>query len=175
MGRCGVLCYLDGCGHGAAGAGLGSAAGAAGEGEGMMMADVLEPAVHHSIIVVDVEGFGARQRTRADQGAIRHGLYQALQLAFSRSRIGWDDCYSEDRGDGALILVPAQVPKTVLAAGVPGELAAAVRAHNQAHGPNARMRLRLALHGGEVLYDAHGVTGTAVNHAFRLLEADPLK
>jgi hypothetical protein len=139
------------------------------------MADVLEHAVHHSIVLVDVEGFGVRHRTRAHQGAIRHGLYQALQLAFTRSRIGWDDCYREDRGDGVLILVPAQVPKTVLATGVPGELAAAVRAHNQVHDRNARMRLRLALHGGEVLHDAHGVTGIAVNLAFRLLDAGPLK
>jgi hypothetical protein len=139
------------------------------------MAHVLEPAVHHSIILVDVEGFGARHRTRQDQGAIRHGLYQALQLAFSRSRICWDDCYHEDRGDGVLILVPPQVPKTVLAAGVPGELAAAVHSHNQVHDPNARMRLRLALHAGEVLHDAYGVTGTAVNLTFRLLEAGPLK
>jgi hypothetical protein len=123
-------------------------------------ADVLGPAVHHSIVVVDVEGFGARHRTRADQAAIRHGLDQALELAFSRSGVGWDDCYREDRGDGVLILVPVQVPKAVLAAGLPGQLAAAVRAHNQVHGPDARMRLRLALHGGEVLHDAHGVTGT---------------
>src|ERR1700733_1683734 len=63
---------------------------------GLMMVDVLEPTMHHSIVLVDVERFGARHRTRADQGAIRHGLYQALQLAFSRSRIGWDDCYRED-------------------------------------------------------------------------------
>ena len=139
------------------------------------MADVPGPAVHHSIVLVDVEGFGARHRTRADQGAIRHGLYQALQLAFTRSRVGWDECYREDRGDGVLILVPPQVPKAVLAAGVPGELAAAVRAHNQGHGPDARMRLRLALHGGEVAHDAYGVTGTAVTLAFRLLEAGQLK
>jgi hypothetical protein len=74
-----------------------------------------------------------------------------------------------------LILVPPQVPKAALAAAVPGELAAAVHAHNEVHDPNARMRLRLALHGGEVLYDAYGVTGTAVNLAFRLLEAGQLK
>jgi tetratricopeptide (TPR) repeat protein len=141
----------------------------------LVMADALEPAVHCSIVCVDVEGFGARRRTRADQGAIRHGLYQALQAAFTRSGAGWDDCYREDRGDGVLILVPPQVPKAVLAAGVPGALAAAVRAHNQLHGPDARMRLRLVLHGGEVAHDAYGVTGTAVNLAFRLLEAGQLK
>ena len=139
------------------------------------MADVPGPAVHRSIVLVDVEGFGARHRTRADQGAIRHGLYRALELAFTRSGVGWDGCYREDRGDGVLILVPPQVPKTVLAAGVPGELAAAVRAHNHGHGRDARMRLRLALHGGEVAHDAYGVTGTAVTVAFRLLEAGQLK
>jgi tetratricopeptide (TPR) repeat protein len=141
----------------------------------LVMADVPGPAVHRSIVLVDVEGFGARHRTRADQGAIRHGLYQALQLAFTRSGVGWDGCYREDRGDGVLILVPPQVPKTVLAAGVPGELAAAVRAHNRGHGRDARLRLRLALHGGEVAHDAYGVSGTAVTVAFRLLEAGPLK
>ena len=54
------------------------------------MVDVLEPAVHRSIVCVDVEGFGARHRTRPDQGAVRHGLYQALQSAFARSGIRWE-------------------------------------------------------------------------------------
>jgi hypothetical protein len=53
------------------------------------MADVLKPAVHHSIVLVDVEGFGTR-RTQAEQAAVRQGLYQALEQAFSRSGIGWD-------------------------------------------------------------------------------------
>jgi hypothetical protein len=89
--------------------------------------------------------------------------------------VDWDDCYHEDRGDGVLILMPPQVPKAALAAGVPAELAAAVHAHNQAHDRNARIWLRLALHAGEVLHDVYGVTGTAVNLAFRLLEAGQLK
>jgi hypothetical protein len=113
------------------------------------MVGVLEPAVHRSIVCVDVEGFGAQHRTRPDQGAVRQGLYQALEGAFARSGICWEDCYCEDRGDGALILVGPQVPKAVLAAGIPSELAAAVRAHNQGCGQGARMRLRLALHGGK--------------------------
>jgi hypothetical protein len=115
--------------------------------------------VHRNVVYVDVEGFGARHRTRPDQVAVRHGLYQALRSAFARAGIGWEGCYREDRGDGALILVAPEVPKAVLAAGVPSELAAAVRAHNQDCAPGARMRL--ALHAGEVSYDAHGVTGMA--------------
>ena len=137
--------------------------------------DVPEPAVHRTIVCVDVEGFGARHRTHPDQVAIRSGLYGALQRAFARPGMGWEDCYREDRGDGALILVASEVPKALLAAGVLGELCGSVREHNQAHDHAARMRLRLALHAGEICHDAHGVTGAAINVAFRLLEAEPLK
>ena len=38
-----------------------------------------------------------------------------------------------------------------------------------------RMRLRVALHAGEVYRDAHGVAGAAVNHAFRLAEAPAVR
>jgi hypothetical protein len=58
---------------------------------------------------------------------------------------------------------------------VPRGLAAALSEHNQAHGQQARIRLRLAVYAGEIHHDAHGVAGTAINMAFRLLEAAPLK
>ena len=51
----------------------------------------------------------------------------------------------------------------------------ALRAHNIAHPGPVRIRLRMALHAGEVRYDEHGVTAAAVNLAFRLLDADALK
>ena len=38
-----------------------------------------------------------------------------------------------------------------------------------------RLRLRMALHAGEVYRDAHGVAGAAVNNAFRLAEAAELR
>ena len=99
----------------------------------------------------------------------------ALAEAFAESGIGWDSCVSEDRGDGALILVPPEVPKTRLVTGLPGMLAAAVTGHNRGSSVPERMRLRVALHAGEVYRDAHGVAGAAVNHAFRLAEAPALR
>jgi|SRR5271157_687576 len=137
--------------------------------------NALAPAVHRAIVGVDVEGFGDRRRTHLDQIAVRDGLYQALEWAFTRAGIDWEQCYHEDRGDGALILVPSEVPKTLLAQGVPAELAAAAADHNLACDQRARIRLRLAMHAGEIHHDRHGVTGTAINTAFRLLEAEPLK
>ncbi len=63
--------------------------------------------------------FGDPSRTNLDQLAARDGLYKALAQAFGSSGIRWRDCVIEDRGDGALILVPPEVPKSLLAARVP--------------------------------------------------------
>ncbi len=132
-------------------------------------------AVHRAIVVVDVEGFGDQRRTNPDQVAVRDGLYQAMQDAFGRAGIPWDSCSHEDRGDGVFVLVPAEVPKALLAEALPSALVTALRAHNGGHPGPEQIRLRMALHAGEVHYDQHGVTAVAVNLAFRLLEADPLK
>ena len=132
-------------------------------------------AVHRAIMVVDVERFGDPARTNLNQLAIREALYTALTEAFAQSGIGWDSCVSEDRGDGARILIPPEVPKTHLVTGLPGLFAAAVTRHNRGSSVPERMRVRVALHAGEVYRDAHGVAGAAVNHAFRLAEAPAVR
>jgi class 3 adenylate cyclase len=133
------------------------------------------PAVHRSIVCVDVEKFTDPHRTHPHQLAVRRGLYDAVRDAFARSRVPWHSCYHEDRGDGMLVLVPPEVPKEVLVTTVPRELARALAAHNRAQPSQARIRLRLAVHAGEVHLDDFGVTGAAVNSAFRLLGTEPLK
>ena len=132
-------------------------------------------AVHRTIVVVDVEGFGDQRRTNPHQVAVRDGLYRAMRDACGQAGIPWDDCGREDRGDGIFILVPAKVPKGLLVEALPSALVAALRAHNDAHPGPERIRLRMALHAGEVHYDEHGVTAAAVTLAFRLLDADALK
>jgi hypothetical protein len=135
----------------------------------------VSPAVHRSIVCVDVEEFGDRRRTNPHQIAVRDGLYNALRMSFDNSEVRWDGCYREDRGDGVLVLVPSEVPKHLLASSLPREVIKALAEHNRTRERLARIRLRLALHAGEVHYDEHGVAGEALNAAFRLLEADCLK
>jgi hypothetical protein len=132
-------------------------------------------AVHRTVVVVDVEGFGDRRRTNAHQVAVRDGLYRVMRDAFDRAGISWDDCDREDRGDGVLVLVPAEVPKSLLVESLPSAMVTGLCGHNRAHPGLERIRLRMALHAGEVCYDEHGVTGASVNLTFRLLEADGLK
>jgi hypothetical protein len=135
----------------------------------------LPPALHRAILGVDVEGYGDRRRTNPDQLAVRDGLYTCLRAAFARSDIPWEACYHEDRGDGALFLIPPDVPKQSLVTRFLEELSTALRLHNEGRTVRTSIRLRLVLHAGEVHRDPYGVAGTAVNVAFRLLEAEPLK
>jgi tetratricopeptide (TPR) repeat protein len=132
-------------------------------------------AVHRTILVVDVEGFGNPQRTNRDQVAVRGGVYRALQVAFEAAGISWDDCDVEDRGDGVFVLAGADVPKAAFVESLPRALATALRRHNRTHLGPERVRLRMALHAGEITYDDFGVTAKSINLAFRLLDAPPLK
>lgn len=131
--------------------------------------------VHRTIVIVDVEGFGDRRRTNPRQLAIRAGLYESLGAAFDAAGVPWEACEHEDRGDGVFVLVPPEVPKARIAERLPPALVGALVAHNAAHPGRERIRLRVALHAGEVHRDDNGVTSAAVNLAFRLLDAPALK
>jgi tetratricopeptide (TPR) repeat protein len=134
-----------------------------------------QPAVHRTILVVDIEGFGDRRRTNSHQVTARDGMYQALRKAFDQSDVSWTDCRYEDRGDGVFILAPAEMPKAPFVDAVPYALAAALCEHNTTHLAEEQIRVRMAVHAGEVAFDDHGVTATSVNLAFRLLDAPPVK
>ncbi|MFD5249359.1 ATP-binding protein [Amycolatopsis sp. NPDC058340] len=130
---------------------------------------------HHLIVVADVEGFGDRRRTGPHQRAVRDGLYKAIESAFGSAGVVWSDCYHEDRGDAVLVLVPGEVDKAVFVETVLPTLVTRLRVHNDTHPDTQRIRLRIALHAGEVGYDEHGVTSSSLTLAFRLCDAPPLK
>lgn len=131
--------------------------------------------VHRTIVVFDVAGFGDRRRTNRHQVAVRKGLYQIVADAFRQAGIPWDVSACQDRGDGIFILLAPEVPKSLLAESLPAALVAELNAHNMAHPRQEQIRLRMALHAGEVSYDEYGVTAASVNLTFRLLDAEPLK
>ncbi|MCE6996271.1 hypothetical protein LZG04_15915 [Saccharothrix sp. S26] len=135
----------------------------------------MKPAVHRTVPAVDVAGFGDQGRSNRDRVAVRDGLYSALLSAFRACGIPWEACHHEDRGDGVLVPAPPDVVKGLFTEVLPDALLAEVRGHDAGRGAAGRMRLRVAVHAGEVQFDDHGVVGVAVNHAFRLLDAPPVK
>ncbi|MEU5993899.1 transporter substrate-binding domain-containing protein [Spirillospora sp. NPDC047418] len=128
--------------------------------------------LHRLIICVDIER--SSELSDSWKAVARQGMYEALRSAFNACEIALDDHDHEDRGDGALIVLSADVPKDRLLSRLPLELVVTLARHNVSE-PRARVRLRIAVHAGEVLKDAHGFVGTAVDKAFRLSEAPPLK
>lgn len=133
------------------------------------------PAVHRTVLVVDVEGYGDGRRTTPHRLAVRDGLYRALRQAFDQAGAPWADCCHQDIGDGLLVLVPAELPKSLFVESLPDALADALRRHNETHLTEERIRLRMALHAGEVVYDDHGMTSPAINLTFRLVAAHALR
>src|SRR5215813_8946090 len=109
-------------------------------------------AVHRTILAVDVEAFGDRHRSNRNQVAVRDGLYHAMQDAFREAGIPWTDHEHEDRGDGIFVLVNSEVPKSLFVEALPSALVAALHVHNGTHASREQIRLRVALHAGEVNY-----------------------
>ncbi|MET0135366.1 MAG: NB-ARC domain-containing protein, partial [Kibdelosporangium sp.] len=73
------------------------------------------------------------------------------------------------------MVVPPEISKVLLLDPLLGCLLAALNEYNRDARLAERIRLRLALHAGEVGMDQHGLSGTDVVLACRLLDADELK
>ncbi|KOX27035.1 hypothetical protein ADK67_14475 [Saccharothrix sp. NRRL B-16348] len=139
------------------------------------MAGTGRHAVHRTMVLVDVERFSAPGRTLHHQLDTRAGLYAVVAEALAAAGVSWEDCHHEDRGDGLFLLIPPEYPKAPLVEVLPEALVRAVRGHNNTSHDSARVRLRLAVHAGEVALDRQGATSTALTEAFRLLDTAPLK
>lgn len=133
------------------------------------------PALHRSVLVVDVADFTDPARTNADQLTIRRGMYGALHRSVGVCGADPGACTIEDRGDGILVLLPSEFPKSHLVTRLPDALVTEVGRHNASAETSASFRLRVALHAGEVHFDDQGVVGDAINLTFRLIEAPALK
>jgi hypothetical protein len=127
------------------------------------------------LFAVDIAGFTGPERDDDIQEWIHNALYQILQAAFNRSGLPWRGCLHEDRGDGALIVIPAAIGAAGLVDPLLERMRGHIRRHNRMSCPAARMQLRVAAHIGLVRHDGHGFVGDAVNQLFLLLDAPPLK
>jgi hypothetical protein len=131
---------------------------------------------HRAIVAVDVASFAVADPALAVAYLrTEQGLFDVLRSAFDESGILWNTCHVEERGDGVLILVPPEFPKVWLADQWQSRLLAGLRRHYATHAPGVRVRLRVALHYGEVHANSDGVISQAANLAFRILDAEAAK
>jgi len=135
----------------------------------------LGPVMETTMLATDIIEFGKRYRDAGAQLRIRHMVYELLVEAFGITGISWWDCHREDRGDGALIVAPPDIEPDRFLDPLIHHLNALLRCYALRADELMDFRLRMAVHFGYVYYDSHGVTGHALTHLFRLLEAPAFK
>jgi hypothetical protein len=131
--------------------------------------------VNCSILYTDVAGYGDPRRDDDDRRVVRDVLYGTLRGAFEAAGVPWTGCRHEDRGDGTLSVVPPSVPVSSLVDPLMPLIADKLRRYNGRAHDAARVQLRAALHTGPVSADENGLTGHALIHGARLLDARILR
>lgn len=117
----------------------------------------------------------SRQIRARQRGALHDLVKQSLFVTGVADAVGEPVV---DRGDGLLTLIrPVDaVPKTLLLSAVVPTLTRLLTQHNNAVAHREpRLRLRLALHAGEVHFDGLGCYGESIDLACRLAEAPETK
>ncbi|HEX2313995.1 MAG TPA: hypothetical protein VHJ17_09690 [Thermomonospora sp.] len=137
--------------------------------------DGWRPSGRCAFFVCDIVDFTDPARSDRVRGHLHESLYAILEGAFTESGIAPSACYQEDRGDGAMVLVPPEVDPALLVHPLADLLRARLLDHNDLAAEAARMRLRVALHLGRATANDRGVVGTDVNHVHRLLDAPAFK
>src|SRR6266567_6220370 len=124
---------------------------------------------------LDVAGFSDPVRNDSDRDVVRAAMYEILRSAFEVSGVPWEACYREDRGDGAVIVVPPTISTHRVVDPLVAELADRLRQYNRRASEVVRIQLRVALHVGPVGKDAEGLTGQALIAAARIVDAPVMK
>lgn len=129
---------------------------------------------YRALLTVDIERSAGRGNVALRQ--IRAVLMAALRAAFERSGIVWTECLRDDLGDGMRVAAPAGLRKSVLLHPLISELAVRLREHNRTAAPKTAVRVRAALHAGEVYVgEQGGVTGAPLEILARMADAPALK
>ena len=135
---------------------------------------------HRTIVALDIEH--SVSRPNPIKGELRNKIYELFETALRTS--GIDRRHRDqfiDRGDGLLALIRPvdQAPKPLLLNRVVpllnqllADYNASLPRHSQ---PQRELRIRVVIHAGEVHYDANGCFGEALDVAFRMLDAVPVK
>lgn len=129
--------------------------------------------VHRSLVAVDIEGYSRRR----NQGHVelRSALRRILADAFDIAGVEIAPTEQQDQGDGFLTLVRPEVSKVVLVDGLIREIENGLRRYNRYQTEEGKIRLRVALHSGELHIDEAGFPGEATVTVMRLIEAEQVK
>jgi hypothetical protein len=142
------------------------------------MSLVLTEPVNRTILLLDIEDYS--RRDNVEQTFLRRGLHSVVEDVLAGAGVEQHMQYREDRGDGLIILVSPDLPKTALLRALLTTAPDSLRDYNRMASTSAQMRLRMVLASGEVAADPRqgtvgGLVGHDLNQACRLLDAKVLR
>ncbi|MBJ7002862.1 MULTISPECIES: hypothetical protein [Streptomyces] len=130
--------------------------------------------VYRTILLFDIEQFGSRDDV--EQAYLRRVLYDVVDATLVDADVDESAALRADRGDSVMALIDTQVSVPALVKTLLTETPSLLHSKNRLLAESARMRLRIVLSGGYVAVDElDGWVGSDLNHAVRLLNADPLR
>jgi hypothetical protein len=129
--------------------------------------------VYRTILLFDIEQYGSRDDV--EQAFLRRVLYEVVDATLVAASVDETARLRADRGDSVMELIDTQVSVPSLVKTLLTETPAHLHNKNRLLASSARMRLRIVLSSGYVAIDENGWVGSDLNHAVRLLNADPLR
>lgn len=126
-----------------------------------------------TIAAIGIESPG-QPRTEISQ-EMRAALRQLLQRAFHHAGVPLADCRTKNSSHGVLIAAPPALPPQAFIGALTGGLSTELNPYRYHPGQPREIRLRIAVHAGFIHLDANEMTGRAIMHLSRMLDAPALK
>lgn len=129
---------------------------------------------YRALLACDIAASAGRgeQRLQKIRTVLRSALFDALDAA----ALDPGDFGYVDTGDGCRLVAPAALPKARLLFPLLPELCTRIRAHNRDAGQDTTLRVRAAVHAGDIRLDPEGAPSGAPFEALaRLLDSAPLR
>ncbi len=128
-----------------------------------------------TILALDIEGFGHQARTNLTRLRLRRQLARWCKTLLKQARAVPSQWCVQDIGDGFIFSVDPHIPRDVLLGRFVTGLALRLARYNRDRPETERIRLRFAMHAGDVLRDPEPIHGEATVLACRLLDASVLR
>lgn len=118
---------------------------------------------------------GSGRRSDVEVAVLRRMMYTVLRGTLAAASVEASEYRTEDRGDGAFVLIDPSVPKPQLIRALLTHTPERLYDSNRLASSSVQVRLRIVVHSGEVTLDEHGALGADVVEAFRLLDTRELR
>lgn len=137
------------------------------------MSDIADPS-RHLVLTVDVERYSGRDNVL--QWRVQQALPRIMQRAREELGLHPDGWLVQPSGDGQLAILPQDASERTVVTRLAPTVDRLLREYNHGLAPEARIRLRIAVHEGLVHLDGgNGFPGEAVVTACRLVDSPQLK